>query len=99
MEKKEPYASEEEFSKRVTHYADVPVVELGPGVKVHIVSAERITLTFGTLAPSACVAVHHHEHEQILVVVDGGFDFIVEGKLYPMKKGDVIVIPSNTEHG
>ena len=99
MEKKEPYASREEFSKRVTHYADVPVVELGPGVKVHIVSAERITLTFGTLAPSACVAVHHHEHEQILVVVDGGFDFIVEGKLYPMKKGDVIVIPSNTEHG
>jgi len=99
MEKKEPYASQEEFSKRVTHYADVPVVELGPGVKVHIVSAERITLTFGTLAPSSRVAVHHHEHEQIMVVVDGGCDFIVEGKLYPMKKGDVIVLPSNTEHG
>ena len=99
MEKKEPYASQEEFSKRVTHYADVPVMELGPGVKVHIVSAERITLAFGILAPSSRVAVHHHEHEQITVVADGECDFILEGKLYPMKKGDVIVLPSNTEHG
>ena len=99
MEKKEPYASQEEFSKRVTHYADVPVVELGPGAKAHIVSAERITVTFVTLAPSICAAVHHHEHEQIMVVVDGECDFILEGKLYPVKKGDVIIVPSNTEHG
>jgi len=99
MERKEPYASQEEFSKRVTHYADVPVVELGPGVKVHIVSAERITVTFGTLASGICAPAHHHEHEQIMAVVDGGCDFILEGKLYPMKKGDVIVVPSNTEHG
>jgi len=54
MERKEPYASQEEFSKRVTHYADVPVVELRPGIELHIVSAERITVTFGTLAPGIC---------------------------------------------
>jgi len=97
MERKEPYASQEEFSKRVTHYADVPVVELRPGIELHIVSAERITVTFGTLAPGICAPVHHHE--QIMIVVDGGCDFILEGKLYPMKKGDVVVVPSNAEHG
>ena len=99
MEKKEPYASQEEFSKRVTHYADVPVVELGSGVKAHIVSAERITVTFVTLAPSICAAVHHHENEQIMIVVNGECDFILEGKLYSMKEGDVIIVPSNMEHG
>jgi len=99
LEKKEPYASQEEFSKRVTHYADVPVVELGSGVKAHIVSAERITVTFVTLAPSICAAVHHHENEQIMIVVNGECDFILEGKLYPMKEGDVIIVPSNMEHG
>lgn len=99
MEKKEPYASQEELSQRVTHYADVPVVELGPGVTAHIVSAETMTVSFATLAPSICAAVHHHEHEQIMVVVDGECDFILEGKLYPMKSGDVIIVPSNAEHG
>ncbi len=99
MERKEPYASQEEFSKRVTHYADVPVVELRPGIKVHIVSAERMTVTFGTLAPGVCAPAHHHEQEQIMLVVDGGCDFMLDGKLYPMKKGDVIVVPSNMEHG
>lgn len=99
MEKKEPYASQEELGQRVTHYADVPVVELGPGVMAHIVSAERMTVSFATLAPSICAAVHHHEHEQIMVVVDGECDFILEGKLYPMERGDVIIVPSNAEHG
>jgi quercetin dioxygenase-like cupin family protein len=99
MERKGPYASQEELTKRVTHYADVPVVELRPGIKVHIVSAERMTVSFGTMAQGICAPVHRHEHEQIMLVVDGGCDFILEGKLYPMKKGDVIAVSSNTEHG
>jgi quercetin dioxygenase-like cupin family protein len=99
MERKEPYASKEEFDGRVTHYSDVPVVQTATGVKLHIVSAERITVAFVTLDPGICAPVHRHEHEQIAVVVDGACDFILEGKLYPMKKGDVIVVPSNIEHG
>ena len=74
-------------------------MELGPGVKVRIESAERITVTFGTIAPNSYAALHHHEQEQIMTVVDGGCGFILEVKLYPMKKGDVIVVPSNVEHG
>jgi len=99
MERKEPYPSQEEFRKRVTHYADVPLVRLLPGIEIHIVPAERMTVMFGTLAPDICAPVHHHEQEQIMTVVDGGCGFILEGKLYPMKKGDVIVVPSNVEHG
>ncbi len=99
MERKEPYASQEEFSKRVTHYPDVPLVELVPGSNSHIVSAENITVSFLTMAPNSYFAPHRHESEQVMVVVDGECDEIVDGKLYHLKKDDVLILPSNIEHG
>ena len=99
MEKKEPYATQEEYSKYVIHYTDVPTLELAPGIKTHIISAEKITLSFASAEPNAQISPHRHENEQIMIVTDGAVDFIIEGKLYRVEKGDVVVLPSNTEHG
>jgi len=99
MERKEPYATQEEFNQRVIPYCDIPLVELVPNVKAHILSSERMTAIFGTLAPNSVVPVHRHEPEQIMIVVEGECDQIAEGKLYHLKEGDVIIFPSNVEHG
>ena len=99
MERKEPRASQEEFNKRVTHYRDVPLIELcRGGVTSHIVSAEKITVSFVDAEPDSCVPAHHHEAEQISVVINGTCDFILDKKLYHLEEGDTIIIPSNTEH-
>ena len=34
-----------------------------------------------------------------MIVLDGDCDEIIDGKLYHVKKGDVIVLPSNIVHG
>jgi len=99
MERKEPYAGQEEFTKRVVRYRDIPLIELGPGAKAHLVSAERITISFITQEPDCHFNTHHHESEEIVIVLDGERDEIVEGKLYPIKAGDVLIVPSNSEHG
>lgn len=100
MERKVPYASQEEFKKHVVHYPDVPSIELAPGSNSHLVSAEKIMLSIVTLSPnSQSSASHRHEEEQVAVVLDGEFDEIVEGKFYHLKKGDVLILPPNTEHG
>ena len=99
MKGKETYATQEEFNKRVVHYHDVPLIELAPGVKSHIVSAEKMTVSFVTVEPGSQVGIHQHEAEQILVVMDGTCDAIVAGKLYHIGKGDVVILPPNIEHG
>ena len=99
MERKEPYASQEEFNKRVIRYRDIPLVELVPNAKAHILSSERMTAIFVTMAPNAIVPVHHHEPEQVMIIVGGECDQIVGGKLYHLKEGDVICYASNEEHG
>lgn len=99
MVRKEPDASREEFDKRVVHYPDVPEVELNPGSMSRIVSTEKVMLSFLNQAPNAYFPPHRHEAEQIMIVIDGEQDEIVEGKIYHLKKGDVITLPSNIEHG
>ena len=99
MEREEPYATQEEFNRRIVHYQDVPVIEGFPGAKSHLVSAERLSVLFVTMEPNAQVPIHHHEAEQIMIVVDGACDQIADGKLYHLEKGDVFIAPSNSEHG
>ena len=71
MEKKEPYASQEEFEKRVVHYPDVPEAELNPGSMSRIVSTDRVMLSFLSQEPNAYFPPHRHEAEQVMIVVDG----------------------------
>ena len=99
MARKEPYATPEEVSQRVIRYRDIPIVEIAPGMKYHIVSSEKMTVGFINGAPNSVGPAHRHEAEQILIVADGACEEAVDGKLYPLQKGDVLIIPSNTEHG
>jgi quercetin dioxygenase-like cupin family protein len=34
-----------------------------------------------------------------VIVNDGACDFMVDGRLYHLEEGDVLLIPSNVEHG
>ena len=99
MHKSETYATAEEFKKRITHYRDVPMTELVPDCNSHIVSGERGLVSFLTMNANAFFPPHRHEAEQIMIVLEGHLDEIIEGKLYPAKEGDVIILPSNIEHG
>jgi quercetin dioxygenase-like cupin family protein len=99
MEKKEPYATQEEYNKRVVRYRNTPLMELTRGARNYIVSTDRITVSFVTLEPNIYVVPHRHEPEQIVIVNDGACDFIVDGKLYHLEEGDVLIIPPNVEHG
>lgn len=94
-----PYATDEEFSRRILHYPDVPLAELVPGTTSHIVLGERALVSFLTMSAGSHFPPHRHEAEQIMIVIDGYMDEIIEGKLFRVKKGDVIVLPSNVEHG
>ena len=50
MAEREPYATEEEFKKRVVHYPDVPLTEVVPGSTSHLVVGERVLVSFLTMA-------------------------------------------------
>jgi quercetin dioxygenase-like cupin family protein len=95
----ETYATAEECKKYTPHYHDVPLAELAPGCTSHIVSGERGLVSFLTMPANGFFPSHRHEAEQIMIVLEGHLDEIIEGKLYPIEAGDVIILPSKMEHG
>ena len=97
-QRKEPYATQEEFKRHVIHYKDVPPIDETPGATSHLVISEKTMLMFGTMAPNSVHALHRHESEQITIVVDGAMDFMLEGKLYHVEKGGLMIFPPNIEH-
>ena len=96
---KEPVASADEFRSHVIHYPDLPPVELVKGSNSRLVSGEQSMISFLRMDANSYFAPHTHPQEQIMIVLDGECDEIIQGKLYHVKKGDVIVLPPNIEHG
>ena len=98
MEIKEPYATPEEYKRSITKYRNVPLIELVPGITGHLVFGERIMLNFLTSQPNSYMPNHRHESEQLMVILEGALDLVIEGKVYHMEKGDVVTLPSNVDH-
>lgn len=64
-----------------------------------IVSGEKLMIAQLRLSRGAKVAMHHHIHEQLTVVLDGSLKFWLEnGDELVVSKGEVLVIPSNVGH-
>ena len=61
------------------------------------VAVNYIKVTPGT-NQGADRPMHSHEHEQIMLIMQGDGDVIIEGKRFPMHDGSYCVIPANVMH-
>ena len=63
-----------------------------------VINGEKITAAQLGLSQGATVPLHHHENEQVSIVVTGAVKFEVEGKDITVRGGEVLVIPPNLAH-
>ena len=98
MTEQYPQASAQEWAAHVVEVSKVPPVNLATGIDTNLVCGEDLTLSFATLAPHSAGKMHSHPHEQMAVILEGSVDFILSGKTYKLKPGDVIHVASNLEH-
>ena len=93
-------APEEVFSMYVAKpQTDVPETELVKGSLSHLVNTEKLTLSFLKMEKFSEFEVHTHPQTQIMIVVSGSCDEIIDGKLFHVTSGDVIYLPSEIPHG
>ncbi|MEM1257397.1 MAG: cupin domain-containing protein [Bacteroidota bacterium] len=76
----------------------IPSKEIMPGYHGKLVHGNNISWAFWTVEKDAEVPLHQHHHEQIMHVVEGNFEFSLNGKTKVYRPGDLVVIPSNTPH-
>ena len=68
------------------------------GLDFRPILGDNILLNFVTYAPGAEAPRHVHQEEQIVIALDGDFEFEIDGVVQTMRRGDVAVVPSWVPH-
>jgi quercetin dioxygenase-like cupin family protein len=76
----------------------VPVREIFPGLRARLIHTDRVTHSWVDVDAGATFPEHQHPHEQIVSVLSGELELVVEGVAHTLKPGVVFVIPPNVKH-
>ena len=71
---------------------------MNPKIWRQVIFGERITFAHIVFAKGAVVPTHQHESEQITYITEGALQFQLERQEITVRKGEVLVIPSNVPH-
>jgi len=72
--------------------------EIIPGFLGKMIHGQKMTLVYWEVKKGAEVPEHSHENEQIMQVMEGEFEFTVDGGTAIYKAGELIVIPPHAPH-
>ena len=78
--------------------ADVPSYERLPGMRGKFLHSGTMTLVYWDVEPGAGIPEHSHPHEQVVNMLEGDFELVVDGIPHRRKPGDVLAIPGNVPH-
>ncbi|HUX04400.1 MAG TPA: cupin domain-containing protein [Acidimicrobiales bacterium] len=84
---------------RYVRVEDINPSELVPGLEFRPVLGEKTMVNFVHFAPHVEAPMHVHVEEQIVLVLEGEFEFDIDGDVRTMRPGDVAVIPPWVPHG
>lgn len=75
-------------------------VEMNPfaGVQMHATEAEKMTLSIVDMEPHAVIDEHSHPHEQIGYMVEGDAEFVIDGKSFHVRAGQMWRLPGGVPH-
>jgi quercetin dioxygenase-like cupin family protein len=83
----------------ITKVDDVKEREVVKGIRGRFVHGDNMTVAHWNIDAGAVMPDHAHPHEQIVNVIEGEFDFTVEGKVYAAQPGFIAIVPPNVKHG
>lgn len=73
--------------------------QLNPSFARQAVHTDRMTIAYLHLKRGGVVPEHHHENEQVSMVLDGKLKFLASGQEYIVEAGEALQIPGNLPHG
>jgi quercetin dioxygenase-like cupin family protein len=76
----------------------VPLETMSDVISRRVFSGEKAMVAQVYLKKDAVVPLHQHESEQITYIMEGALKFELEGREVTVRKGELLLIPSNVPH-
>jgi quercetin dioxygenase-like cupin family protein len=99
----EPYFDQSgepsDASPRFARFHDLDPLVVIPGLEFRPVTTDAVMTNHVTFEPDAVAPAHHHDEQQIAIILSGELTFTVGGETRVMHAGECVVIPPNVEHG
>lgn len=77
---------------------NIPSKEIMPGYHGKLVHSQNMSLAFWEVKKDAVVPEHAHMNEQIMHVMEGDFEFTLEGNTQIYGPGDIVIIAPHQKH-
>lgn len=77
---------------------DIEVREVMPGFRGRFIHSERTTHVYWEIDPDCPLPEHSHPHEQIVNMLEGTFELVVDGTPHVLNAGDVFIVPPDVPH-
>lgn len=89
----------EEFPPQFINVDALPMAIVAEGLGLKPVFGQQLQLSFVHMQPHSIAALHSHPEEQIGLVLEGEYEFEMNGVRKMVRKGDVYIVPPNVPHG
>ena len=73
--------------------------EMLPGYHAQFVHSDSMTMTYWDIKANHSIPEHSHVHEQVVNMLAGEFELMVDGTPHRLTTGDVFILKSNVPHG
>ncbi|MBE3591128.1 MAG: cupin domain-containing protein [Firmicutes bacterium] len=83
---------------RFFHLDEVTGFEAAAGLVLKPIWGENLMLSFVYMEPHSVAPEHSHPEEQMGLVIDGEYEFDINGEKRLCRRGDVYWIPPNVPH-
>lgn len=78
--------------------ADLPELKIADGIIGQAINTHTMTVMHVRLDAGAIIPEHAHYHEQIVNVVAGEMELVVDGKPHRLTAGKSMILPPNIVH-
>jgi quercetin dioxygenase-like cupin family protein len=76
----------------------LPVREIFPGLRARLIHTDRVSHSWVDIDRGATFPEHRHPHEQIVSIIEGTLELVVDGVGHRLTAGQVFVIPPEAPH-
>lgn len=77
---------------------DIEEREIIPGYHARFVHSDNMTLAYWRVEAGASIPEHSHPHEQVVNLIEGRFELVVDGQPRQVEPGSIAVIPGGVSH-